>query len=46
MRDNKHEILVHSITHKILLDSAQKGNHIVIEIDPKFFTTWDFAKMQ
>ena len=32
--------------YKILLDSAQKGNHIVIEIDPKFFSTWDFAKMQ
>ena len=31
---------------KIILDSAQKGNHIVIEIDPKFFSTWDFAKIQ
>ena len=31
---------------KMILDSAQKGNHIVIEIDPKFFSTWDFAKMQ
>ena len=31
---------------KMIQDSAQKGNHIVIEIDPKFFSTWDFAKMQ
>jgi len=30
---------------KMILDSAQKGNHIVIEIDPKFFSTWDFSKM-
>ena len=27
---------------KMILDSAQKGNHIVIEIDPKFFCTWVF----
>jgi general stress protein 26 len=31
---------------KMILDSARKGIHIVIEIDPKFFSTWDFAKMQ
>jgi general stress protein 26 len=31
---------------KMILESAQKGSHIVIEIDPKFFSTWDFAKMQ
>jgi nitroimidazol reductase NimA-like FMN-containing flavoprotein (pyridoxamine 5'-phosphate oxidase superfamily) len=31
---------------KIILDSAQKGNHIVIKIDPKLFSTWDFVKMQ
>lgn len=31
---------------KIILESAQKGNHVIIEIDPKFFSTWDFAKMQ
>ena len=29
----------------MILDSAQKGKHVVIEIDPKFFSTWDFAKM-
>jgi nitroimidazol reductase NimA-like FMN-containing flavoprotein (pyridoxamine 5'-phosphate oxidase superfamily) len=31
---------------RMILDSAQKGNHVIIEIDPKFFSTWDFAKMQ
>lgn len=30
----------------VILDSVQKGNHVIIEIDPKFFSTWDFAKMQ
>ena len=31
---------------KIILDSAKKGNHVLIEISPKFFSTWDFARMQ
>ncbi|MGA7368657.1 MAG: pyridoxamine 5'-phosphate oxidase family protein [Nitrososphaeraceae archaeon] len=31
---------------RMILESAQKGNHVMIEIDPKFFSTWDFAKMQ
>jgi PPOX class probable F420-dependent enzyme len=31
---------------KMILDSAKKGNHVVVEISPKFFSTWDFAKMQ
>jgi len=31
---------------KMILESAKKGNHIIIEIDPKFFSTWDFAKVQ
>jgi len=31
---------------KMILESAQKGNHVIIEIEPKFFSTWDFAKMQ
>ena len=31
---------------KMILDSAKKGNHVVLEISPKFFSTWDFAKMQ
>jgi hypothetical protein len=30
---------------KMILDSAKKGNHVVVEISPRFFT-WDFAKMQ
>src|ERR671916_2527980 len=30
---------------KMILQSAQKGTHVVIEISPKFFSTWDFAKM-
>jgi nitroimidazol reductase NimA-like FMN-containing flavoprotein (pyridoxamine 5'-phosphate oxidase superfamily) len=30
---------------KMILDSAKKGNHVVVEIDPKFLSTWDFAKM-
>lgn len=28
----------------MILDSVQKGNHVIIEIDPRFFTTWDFGK--
>jgi nitroimidazol reductase NimA-like FMN-containing flavoprotein (pyridoxamine 5'-phosphate oxidase superfamily) len=28
----------------MILDSVQKGNHVIIEIDPKFFSTWDFGK--
>ena len=31
---------------KMILDSAKKGNHVVVEISPKFFSTWDFAKMK
>jgi PPOX class probable F420-dependent enzyme len=31
---------------KMILDSAKKGNHVVVEISPRFFSTWDFAKMQ
>ena len=30
---------------KMILHSAQEGNHVVIEVSPKFFSTWDFAKM-
>jgi PPOX class probable F420-dependent enzyme len=30
----------------MILDSAKKGNHVVVEISPKFFSTWDFAQMQ
>jgi nitroimidazol reductase NimA-like FMN-containing flavoprotein (pyridoxamine 5'-phosphate oxidase superfamily) len=31
---------------RMILESVQKGNHVIIEIDPKFFSTWDFAKMR
>jgi PPOX class probable F420-dependent enzyme len=31
---------------RTILDSAKKGNRVVVEISPKFFSTWDFAKMQ
>lgn len=31
---------------RMILESAQKGNHVMIEIEPKYFSTWDFAKMQ
>ena len=31
---------------KMILDSAKKGNHVVLEVSPKFFSTWDFARMQ
>jgi general stress protein 26 len=30
---------------QMILDSAKKGNHVVLEISPKFFSTWDFARM-
>ena len=30
----------------MILDSAKKGNHVVLEISPKFFSTWDFPKVQ
>jgi hypothetical protein len=29
---------------KMILDSVQKGNHEIIEINPKFFSTWDFGR--
>jgi PPOX class probable F420-dependent enzyme len=31
---------------QMIVDSAKKGNHVVVEISPKFFSTWDFARMQ
>jgi nitroimidazol reductase NimA-like FMN-containing flavoprotein (pyridoxamine 5'-phosphate oxidase superfamily) len=37
--------LEHTIP-RMILESAEKGNHVIVEIDPKFFSTWDFAKMQ
>jgi nitroimidazol reductase NimA-like FMN-containing flavoprotein (pyridoxamine 5'-phosphate oxidase superfamily) len=29
---------------KMILESASKGNHVLIEINPQFFSTWDFSK--
>ena len=29
---------------KILMEFAQNGTEILLEISPKFFSTWDFAK--
>jgi hypothetical protein len=26
------------------LDSTKKGNHVVLEMSPKFLSTWDFLK--
>lgn len=30
---------------QMIIESVKKGNHVLIEITPKFFSTWDFAKM-
>ena len=32
-------ILDHPIP-RMILESVQKGNHVIIEINPKFFSTW------
>jgi S-ribosylhomocysteine lyase LuxS involved in autoinducer biosynthesis len=29
---------------KMLMEFAQNGTEILLEISPKFFSTWDFAK--
>lgn len=31
---------------QMITESAKKGNHVLVEIIPKFFSTWDFGKMQ
>jgi hypothetical protein len=28
-----------------MVSSANRGNHVVIEVSPKFFSTWDFTKI-
>ncbi len=30
---------------KMLMENARNGTQILLEINPKFFSTWDFAKM-
>ena len=37
--------LDHSVS-RMVLDSAKNGDHVVLEISPKFFSTWDFPKVQ
>lgn len=36
-------ILDHPLA-KILIDNTRKGIETVLEITPKFFSTWDFGK--
>ena len=31
---------------KMITDHSMKGEAVVIEISPKFFSTWDYSKMQ
>ncbi len=31
---------------KMILEAAKNGDEVLIEISPKFFSTWDFAKAQ
>ncbi len=30
---------------QMITESAKKGNHVLVDIAPKFFSTWDFGKM-
>jgi general stress protein 26 len=30
---------------KMLIENAKNGTEILVEINPKFFSTWDFSKM-
>jgi len=31
---------------KMILEAARNGDEVLVEINPKFFSTWDFGKMQ
>jgi general stress protein 26 len=31
---------------KMITDGAKKGEVVLVEISPKFFSTWDYSKMQ
>jgi PPOX class probable F420-dependent enzyme len=31
---------------KMITDSSKKGEVVIVEISPKFFSTWDYGKMQ
>jgi hypothetical protein len=29
----------------MIMEAARNGDEVLIEINPKFFSTWDFGKM-
>lgn len=29
---------------RMILESVQKGNHVIVEIDPKYYSNWDFTQ--
>jgi nitroimidazol reductase NimA-like FMN-containing flavoprotein (pyridoxamine 5'-phosphate oxidase superfamily) len=29
---------------RMILESVQKGDHVIVEIDPKYYFTWDFSQ--
>jgi hypothetical protein len=31
---------------KMIIDNTKSGNEVLLRIDPKFFSTWDFGKAQ
>jgi PPOX class probable F420-dependent enzyme len=31
---------------KMIMENTKNGNEVLLKIDPKFFSTWDFAKAQ
>jgi hypothetical protein len=31
---------------KMISEGSKRGDNVVIEISPKFFSTWDYGKMQ
>jgi PPOX class probable F420-dependent enzyme len=31
---------------KMIMENTRSGNEVLLKIDPKFFSTWDFAKAQ
>jgi hypothetical protein len=37
-------ILDHPLA-KAIIKNARNGNEVLIEINPKFFSTWDFSKI-
>jgi hypothetical protein len=37
--------LDHPVANRII-ENTKSGNQVLLKIDPKFFSTWDFAKTQ